>query len=118
MRSFAGILTLALALLLVTPASAAADDLPTTFSGCVLFGGHVRAVDGTLTCRLVLSWDFRVYYTGTTECGEEVELEAWGETHGGVMTTLFAPHLTAELPEDERELVDVPIGTPIHCLDD
>jgi hypothetical protein len=118
MRRLISALALVLLFIPSGPAAAGDDDLPASFAGCVLEGGELRRVGDRLTCRLMVAWDFRVYYLGTTECGEEVELESWGETRGGVMTTLFAPHLTVELPEDERALTDIGVGTPIPCLDD
>lgn len=129
MRRIASILALILVLVTI-PASHAADtseidlvstssagDLPRTFSSCVLAGGQVRNDGSGIRCRLVETYDFRVYYTATTACDEEVQLEHWGETRGGVITYLFEPHRTTVLPEDTRELDDVGIGTPIPCLD-
>jgi hypothetical protein len=77
----------------------AADDLPRTFEGCVAKGGDIRRIDGELTCRLIHASDFRVYGTVPDECGEQVDIEIWGEDRTGVVTYFLAPERTIELPE-------------------
>lgn len=91
------------------PASAANDDLPTTFGECLLQAGDIRLVEDHLTCRLIRAYDFRIYGSGTSECGEEIMLEIWGETREGVVTFFFKPDQTIELPvlgEDDMVLPD------------
>lgn len=96
----------------------AADDLPRTFAGCVANGGDVRPVDDEVTCRLVRAYDFRVYGTTTTECGEEIALEIWGETRTGVVTFFLAPGKTTELPEIGMEGAwEDASATTIPCQD-
>ena len=85
--------------MLGTAGVSAADDLPRTFLGCVAQGGEVRNVDGDVTCRLIQASDFRIYGTATNECGEEVEMEIWGESRTGVVTYFLAPGRTVDLPE-------------------
>lgn len=97
--------------------ASAADDLPVTFSECVVSGGDVRTEGDEVTCRLVRSYDFRVYGTGQTECGEEIQLEVWGETRAGVVTYVLAPGKTVQLPEVGEEAMELPDG-PLPCLDD
>jgi hypothetical protein len=97
--------------------ASAADDLPRTFIGCVAEGGDVRAHGDELTCRLTRSYDFRVYGTTTTECGETIEVEIWGETRKGVVTYAFAPGRTVELSELGLEGMALPEDPP-PCLDD
>lgn len=99
------------------PGASATEDLPRTFGGCVAAGGNVRQVDGDMTCRLVRSYDFRVYGSGETECGEEIMLEVWGETRTGVVTYLLSPQETVDLPVLGEDDMVLP-ATPIPCLDD
>lgn len=94
----------------------ATDDLPRTFGECVLQGGDVRRIDGELTCRLIRSYDFRVYGTGTNECGDLVDIEIWGETRTGVVTYFLALGRTVELPEIGGESMALP-EDPSACLE-
>lgn len=100
-----------------TAGVSAADDLPRTFIECVGQGGIVRGVGEDVTCRLTRSYDFRVYGTMTTECGEEIDVEIWGETQKGVVTYAFAPGRTVELPEVGLEGMRLPENAP-PCLED
>lgn len=117
MRVMTAVLILILTLAASTgETSAANDDFPTTFAGCVISGGQVRVVSGEMRCRLVHSYDFRVYGTAQSECGEELPVEIWGETRQGVLTFPLAPGRTVMLPE-----VGMPDGaifaTPLPCQD-
>lgn len=120
MRIFLSVITIVVACALAAGASrsvAAADDLPATFGECVARGGTVRQVDGDITCRFIENYDFRVYGSGTTECGERIDLEIWGETRAGVMTYFLQPTEAVELPEVGTEGMALPEG-PIPCLDE
>jgi hypothetical protein len=98
-------------------AASAADDLPRTFSGCMLSGGVLRQDGGELTCRLIEAYDFRVYGSAETECGEWVDIEIWGETRSGVVTYFFSPGKTVDLPEIGAEGMVLP-DEPIPCRHD
>lgn len=99
------------------PVSAADNDLPNSFSTCVLHGGDVRLVHNTLTCRLVQMSDFRVYGSGTTECGEEIMLEIWGETRTGMVTYFLQPTRAVHLPVVGEEGMAF-ANEPLPCLDE
>jgi hypothetical protein len=101
----------------IVDGASGADDLPRAFSECVIDGGDVRSEAGDVTCRLVRAYDFRVYGSGTTECGEQIALEVWGETRRGVVTYLFDPGRTVELPEVGKEGMVLP-EAPLKCLGD
>jgi hypothetical protein len=103
--------------LAIIEGASGSDDLPRTFAECVMNGGDVRSEGSEVTCRLVRAYDFRIYGWGTTECGEQIALEVWGETRRGVVTYPFEPGRTVELPEIGEEGMVLP-EEPLACLED
>lgn len=94
---------------------ASGHDLPQSFVECVVRGGSVTMEGSDITCRYVETTTLRTYLTGTTECGETLTFDAWGETKRGVLTYMFDPALTEVLPEVRDDGIPV---MPMPCLRD
>lgn len=117
MRRYAGLFVLILSMAVAVPSElAASEDMPTTFSECVLAGGQIRGAGDEISCREIRSYDVLTYMMVTTECGEEVHIETLDEIRRGVVTYRFEPARTMELPEVGGESTGLPPGTPIPCL--